>query len=421
MPASTIQQIVDHLFRHESGKMVSVLSRLLGFQQLDVAQDIVHDTLLQAMTTWPYTGVPENPPAWLYRVARNKAIDLLRRERKFKEISPQYSYLLESEYTLGSTIDGMFAEKSIQDSQLGMIFACCHPAINTESQIALALKTLCGLSTNEIARAFLTAEDTITKRIYRAKEKIRAERIELDLPAPHDLPRRMETVLHCLYLLFNEGYNSSHPDDLIREELCEEAMRLCFLLTQHPVTNLPEAQALLALFCFQASRLKARLDDGGNIILMKYQDRSKWFRPLMNKGFTYLDMAISDQLYISIYHIEAAIASLHASAETFEETDWKGIHSLYEHLYRMHPSPVVALNRAIAKGYAYDKENALEEILAIKGLEKYYLYHTSLGEMCLELGLTAEAEQHYEEAMKWTTSKKELGLLQEKIRKCGRR
>ena len=249
-----VHQTIDHLFRHESGKMVSVLSRLLGLQNLETAQDIVQDTLLQAMSTWSYGNIPANPSSWLYRVAKNKAIDFLRREKRFAAISPEYAYLLQSEYTLSPTINNLFLENEIQDSQLRMMFACCHPFIAEESQIALALKTLCGLSVNEIAKAFLTNNETISKRIYRAKEKIKTEKIELDVPHSSELAKRVDAVLKSLYLLFNEGYNSSHPDQLIREDLCEEAMRLCYLLTQQSLTAYPRSKALLSLMCFQASR-----------------------------------------------------------------------------------------------------------------------------------------------------------------------
>src|SRR5687767_8399403 len=338
--------------------MISVLSKLLGLQHLDKAQDIVQDTLIQAMNTWSFNGLPDNPSAWLYQVAKNKAIDTLRREKKFKEISPNYGYLLQSEYTLSTTVNHLFSEDEIEDSQLKMIFACCHPSIASDSQIALALKTLCGLGTAEIAKAFLTNEETITKRIYRAKEKIRIENIQLEMPGEEEMANRLNAVLQSLYLLFNEGYNSSHPDLLIREELCEEAMRLNYLLTNHLITNRPKTKALLALMCFQASRLQSRLGDKGNIILLKYQDRNKWFHPLMEKGFYYMDASI-EEFENSTYHLEAAIASLHASAKTFEETDWKGILFLYEKLYEMNPTPVVELNKTIAFAYAIDKSAAL--------------------------------------------------------------
>jgi RNA polymerase sigma-70 factor (ECF subfamily) len=412
-----IHTTIDHLFRHESGKMVSVLSRLLGLQNIDIAQDIVQDTLLKAMTTWGYNGVPGNPSAWLYRVAKNKAIDFLRRQKKFKEVSPQYAYLVESEYTLSPTVNNLFLENEIQDSQLRMMFACCHPSIPRESQIALILKTLCGLDAEEIAKAFLTHDETISKRIYRAKEKIKEKKIELDVPDPDELRERLDSVLQSLYLLFNEGYNSSHPETLIREDLCEEAMRLCLLLTQHPLTGYPRSKALLSLMCFQSSRLNARLDDKGHIILLKYQDRSKWSRPLIQKGFDYLGEA-AEPFEVSSYHFEAAIASLHAAAPSFERTDWKSIYHLYELLYKEQPNPVVAMNKAIASAYAIGKQNALNELKDIKGLENHHLYYASIGEMYLELEEKENAKKFFEKAIRLTNSQTEKQLLFEKISLC---
>jgi RNA polymerase sigma factor (sigma-70 family) len=373
--------------------------------------------LLQAIGTWGYNGIPENPRAWLYRAAKNKAIDFLRREKKFKQISPQYSYLLQSEYTLSSTINHLFLENEIQDSQLRMMFACSHPSIPEESQIALTLKTLCGLSTHEIAKAFLTNEETISKRIYRAKDKIKADKIELGVPHGKELPGRLDTVLKCLYLLFNEGYNSSHPEQLIREDLCHEAIRLTYLLTMNTMTNVSRTNALLSLMCFQASRLQARLDEAGNIILLKYQDRGKWYKPLMEKGFEYLELA-TEVFQPSSYHLEAGIASLHASALSFEQTDWKSIYHLYEILYQLQPAPIVALNKAIASAYAIGRENALEQLLQIKGLENYYLYHTSLGEIYYELHDKDKAKTFYENALRLTTSRQQQQLLISKINNC---
>lgn len=413
----TIHQLVDHLFRHESGKMVSVLSRLLGLQNIDVAQDIVQDTLLQAMNTWSYGSIPDNPPAWLHRVARNKAIDFLRREKRFRDLSPQYAYLLQSEWTLSPTVNQLFLENEIQDSQLRMIFACCHPAIPEDSRVAFALKTLCGLSVTEIARAYLTQDDTIAKRIYRAREKIRTAHIELEVPHGDALPARLDAVLKSLYLLFNEGYNSSNPDKLIRDDLCAEAMRLCFLLSEHRVTNFPRTQALMALFCFQSSRLSARLDDAGHIILLDSQDRSKWSRELIRRGFYYLDLA-TDATETTRYHMEAAIASLHAAAPSFAQTDWKSIYHLYDVLYQWEPGPIIALNKAIASAYAISRENALQELQQITGLEKYYLYHASTGEMYFDLGKKTEARTCFEKALQLTTSVSEQQLLQEKISRC---
>ena len=412
-----INQLVDHLFRHESGKMIAVLSRLLGLQNIEIAQDLVQDTLLQAMSTWGYKSIPDNPSAWLYRVAKNKAIDFLRKEKRFHAISPQYSYLLESEYTLSATVNDLFLENEMQDSQLRMMFACCHPDIPEESQIALTLKTLCGLSVSEISKAFLTTEETIAKRIYRAKEKIKAEKIELEVPQNDELSIRVDTVLKSLYLLFNEGYKSSNPDKLIREDLCEEAMRLCFILTQHSLTALPRTKALLALMCFQASILDARLDDKSNIILLKQQDRSKWNRSLMSKGFELMEES-TEPFEVSAYHLEAAIASQHAAARSFEQTNWNSIYHLYEMLYQLQPNPVVAMNKAIASAYAINKQNALDELRQIKGLEHHHLYYASIGEIYFDLENKTEAKKFFEKALKLTSSGYEQQLLINKISNC---
>ena len=397
--------------------MISVLSKLLGLQNLETAQDIVQDSLLQAMNTWSFKGIPDNPSAWLYRVAKNKAIDFLRRQKKFKEVSPEYSYLLQSEYTLASTVNNLFLENEIQDSQLRMMFACCHPSIQEESQIALTLKTLCGLSVTEIAKPFLTTDETIAKRIYRAKEKIKTEKIELDVPVNEEMVSRLDIVLKSLYLLFNEGYNSSHPDQLIREDLCAESMRLCLLLTENKITSYPRAKALLSLMCFQASRLNTRLDDKGNIILLKHQDRKKWSRALIQRGFDYLDAA-AEPFEISTYNIEAAIASLHAAAPSFEQTDWRSIYHLYEMLYQLQPNPVVAMNKAIASAYAINKQNALNELQQIKGLEHHHLYYASIGEIYFELENKDEAKRFYQKALGLTSSGFEQQLLISKINNC---
>ena len=412
-----INQLVDHLFRHESGKMIAVLSRLLGLQNIEIAQDLVQDTLLQAMSTWSYKSIPDNPSAWLYRVAKNKAIDFLRREKKFKEVSPQYNYLLQSEYTLASTVNDLFLENEIQDSQLRMMFACCHPSIQQESQIALTLKTLCGLSVNEISKAFLTTEETIAKRIYRAKEKIKAEKIELDVPQSSELSARVDTVLKSLYLLFNEGYKSSTADELIREDLCEDAMRLCFILTQHSLTAFPRSKALLALMCFQASRLDARLDDENNIILLKHQDRSKWNRSLMSKGFELMEES-TEPFEVSTYHLEAAIASQHAAARSFEQTNWKSIYHLYEMLYQLQPNPIVAMNKAIASSYAISQQNALKELQQITGLEDHHLYYASIGEIYFDLENKPEAKKFFEKALELTSSAYDQQLLITRISNC---
>lgn len=417
MDGTEVSKLVSHLFRHESGKMTSVLARLLGMQHLHLAQDIIQDTLLQAMNSWPYSGIPDNPQAWLYYVARNKAIDALRRNKKFREIRSRYAALLQSEWTLSPTVHQLFMENEIEDSQLRMMFACCHPSIPAESQVALVLKTLCGLSISEIAHAFLTTDETIAKRIYRAKEKIRTESIELEVPEGDALKDRLDAVLKSLYLLFNEGYNASNPAHYIRENLCSEAMRLCALLCAHRLTGQPRAHALMALCCFQSSRLNARLDENGQIILLKYQDRSRWDRELITRGYAYLELA-AEPFEISTYHLEAAIASLHASAASFEQTDWVSICNLYDHLYRLQSNPIVAMNKAIASAYAIGIGYAIDELHRITGLKDHYHYHAALGELYIELSEFEKAYGYFEKAFELAPSKPEKQLLRSRMMLC---
>ena len=412
-----VQQLAGHLFRHEAGRMAAVLTRLLGFQNIELAEDIVQDALLKALNTWKYQGIPDNPSAWLYRTAKNKAIDLLRKQQVLKKIEGDLARQLKSEWTLSPTVNQLFLENEIEDSQLRMIFACCHPAIPYESQIALTLKTLCGLSINEIAHAFLSTEETISKRLYRAKEKIKSDNIELEVPSEGLLSQRLDAVLRTLYLLFNEGYNSSHPEFLVRQDLCAEAIRLCILLTQHSRTNLPKVKALLALMCFQASRLDARLGDDGSIVLLKNQNREQWNKELISRGQDYLTSAASGE-ELSDYHLEAAIAACHAFAETFEQTDWSRILILYQTLSAIKPGPIVDLNKAIVTGYVESAQRGVEELKKISGLQNHYLYHAALGDFYLQAGDNLHAKTSYKNALSLTSSNQEKQLIEQKMRLC---
>jgi len=414
MQEQEINKLVGHLFRHEAGKMASVLTRLLGFNSLDQAEDIVQDTLLKAMSVWRYKGIPENPSAWLYTVAKRKAIDTLRQQKIQAHHHTQISTALQSEWTLSTTVHKMFLENEIEDSQLRMIFACCHPSIPYDSQLALTLKTLCGLSVSEIAYSFLTSEETISKRIYRAREKIREEKIDLDAPPPAHIPGRLDAVLHTLYLLFNEGYNSSHATQLIRHDLCEEAMRLCLLLTNNKLTNAPSAKALLSLMCFQVSRSEARMDNDGSIILLKDQDRKKWSSDLIAKGKYFLEIsAEGDQL--SEYHLEAAIAGCHADAPSFDKTDWLSILKLYDTLSLIRPSAIVEMNKAIALGYGKSAKEGLLVLEKIKELDHHHLYHAAIGDFYLLLGDFVNAQVSYTKALQLTSSPAEKKLLEKKM------
>jgi len=415
-PPSEPKQLVDHLFRHEAGRLASVLTRILGFDRLELAEDIVQDAMLQALHSWPFQGVPDNPSAWLYRVAKHKALDVVRRENLFRHISHE----LMADYRSGSAeslVDQYFSEDEINDSQLRMLFACCSPVIALESQITVCLKILCGLSVKEIAGAFLTVPDTIEKRLYRAKEKIRAEGPRLEVPTGLQLSVRLTTVLRSLYLLFNEGYNSLHPDQLIRQDLCAEAMRLCVLLTENPRTAAPIVSALLALMCFQAARFDARTDEAGAIVLLPDQDRSRWNRELIQKGRLYLDRsAEGDRL--STYHIEAGIAMLHCTAPSYADTEWPTVLHYYDLLLAQTPSPVVALHRAVALAEVSGPLAALLEVSMLSGLDTNHYYHAILGDLYVRNAQPEPARQHYRRAWQLTPSSAERELLTRKLNDC---
>ncbi len=417
MHEQQLNQQIGHLFRYEAGKMAAVLTRLLGFQRFDIAQDIVQDTLLKAMNVWKLKGIPENPSAWLYKVAKRQAIDWLRQQKLHESIHAEISLALKSEWTLTPTVNQLFLENEIEDSQLRMIFACCHPSVPYESQIALTLKTLCGLSISEIAQSFLTNDETITKRLYRAREKIRDEKISLDLSAPTTMPGRLDAVLHTIYLLFNEGYNSSHPDQLIRTDLCEEAIRLCLLLTRNTLTDLPKTRALLALMCFQASRGDSRLNNDGTIILLKDQDRKQWNRNLIEKGKVYLDRSAEGE-DITEYHLEAMIACCHAEASSFDNTNWQRIYKLYTALLEIKPSPIVEMNKAIVLGFMDSFQSGLDALKKIKGLDQSHLYHSALGDFNFEIGNKKDAHHHYHQAAQLTHSNTDKLLLNNKMANC---
>jgi RNA polymerase sigma factor (sigma-70 family) len=412
--SSDIQKTVGHLFRHEAGKMAAVLTRMLGPQFLDEVDDIVQDTLLRAMETWKIKGLPDNPTAWLHKVARNRAIDLIRAKKREQKIlqdeSLKENEAIESSPDLGD-------EREIEDSVLRMMFACCHSAIPMESQVPFILKTLGGLSVSEIAKAFLTSEETIAKRIYRAKEKIREEKIEIVPPSVFEFPSRLNSILKVLYLLFNEGYYSASPKHTIREDLCEEAMRLTFLLRKNKYTNQPPVNALLALMCFQASRFQARTDDQQSIVLLEHQDRSKWNPDLINLGKGFLEEAASGD-WLTEYHVEAAIASVHALARTFQETNWKELASLYETLEQVKPGVFVSFNKAISIGYSVSPQAGIEALSNLPGFESSQYYYVALGNFYLLMEKKQLAADMFAKARLLTKSQAEAKLIDQKIKDC---
>lgn len=409
--------MVADITRAQAGKLTSVLTRIFGTHNLELAEDVVQDVLIKALETWQSTGIPDNPEAWLFRAAKNKAIDIIRKNRRQQTISIEIDPLLESEYTAKLTIDEYFKEEEVLDDQLRMMFACCHPLINREGQIALIQKTLCGFSVAQIARAFITTPDTIEKRLYRARQTFREKEISFEIPTGNALQSRLDNVLETIYLLFNEAHSSSYHDSLVRIDLAADTIHLCTLLTRYPATNLPQTNALLALLCLHTSRMPSRTDADGNLVLMKEQDRTLWDQQMIKKGMYYLEQAATGDA-ISRYHLEAAIAFEHCKAATYADTDWQQILNYYDLLNQVIPSPVVLLNRAIAIKELHGAEKALQainEIANIEALQKYYLLHAILGELYTETDNIVAAKTHYEKALELAVSDAERKLICKKL------
>jgi RNA polymerase sigma-70 factor (ECF subfamily) len=367
-------ELIPHLFRTEFSKITAVLCKRFGIANLQIAEDIASDAFLQAFETWPFKGIPENPVAWLYKVAKNKALNYFQRNQLFKEkITVE---IKKAATTQELKID--LSDKNITDSQLQMLFAICTPLISTGSQIALALRILCGFGIDEIATAFLTNKETINKRLFRAREKLRAEKIAIEFPSKTEIPQRLETVLLTLYLLFSEGYYSESEESILREDLCGEAMRLMELLLQNELTNQPKVNALYALMCFHSSRFEARKNANGEMVLYAEQDESRWNQDLIAKGVYFLKIASQGNRF-SKYHLEAGIAYWH-TIKTDSDEKWENILQLYNQLLQLEYSPIAALNRTYALSKVRGKEVAIAEA------EKLHLtgnpfYFTLLGEL----------------------------------------
>ncbi|MGH9680151.1 MAG: RNA polymerase sigma factor [Candidatus Acidiferrales bacterium] len=409
---------MDHFFRLEAGKMVSYLTRIFGLGRMDLAEDIVQDTLCRALETWPVHGLPENPSAWLMQTAHNRAIDLLRRDNQFRFFTPELTHLMRLREN--ASAERPTFEQEIQDDQLRMMFSCCHPDLSAEAQVTLILKTLCGFSVSEIASALLSSEDSIEKRLGRAKIVLRQSGTFEQITRITDLPDRLEVVYEAIYLLFNEGYHGSHAEQTVREELCFEALRLAILLANHPEGRRPKTHALLALLCFQAARLSGRMDEEGGLIQLEIQDRTKCDQKLIAKGFEYLEKSTAgDEL--SEFHLEAGIASLHCAAPTYGETDWNKIRDLYGALCRIQPSPIVALNRAVAVGNALGPEEGLAELGRIPDsdrLKNYLFYPAAQGTFHFCAGRPAEARRYFERALKLARTQPEIDFFKRKIEEC---
>jgi RNA polymerase sigma-70 factor (ECF subfamily) len=418
--STSVAALTEHLFRQEAAKLVATLTRIFGLERLRLAEDVVQEALIRALQIWPFHGVPDNPSAWITQTAKNLALDVIRREAVFRSKEAQIAESIEriaADDAEGARDAG---EQAIKDDRLRMMFVCCHPAIGEESQVALALKTLCGFSPAEIARAFLTNEPTIAKRLTRAKQRIRDANVTLESPAGDELTARLDAVLRTLYLLFNEGYKASSGDSLVRAELCREAIQLATLLVEHPAGDQPRTHALLALMLLSAARLPARADADGTLLRLEEQDRSRWDLPLIARGMRHFaGSAVGQEL--SDFHLQAAIAACHCAAPTYDATDWPRILELYNRLLDLDGSPVVALNRAVAVANVHGPEAGLAAVRAIgtrSELDSYYLFFAVQGELEARLGHFDVAAGHFERALGLTSLTSEQGFLARRLREC---
>ncbi|HYG38972.1 MAG TPA: sigma-70 family RNA polymerase sigma factor [Cytophagales bacterium] len=400
-------ELIPHLFRTEFRKITAVLCKRFGIEHIEVAEDIASETFLSALERWTYKGIPENPTAWLYTVAKNKAKNYLSRDLLFAEkISGEISRSF-----VNQTTDVDLSDQNIVDSQLQMLFAVCHPSISTEAQICLSLRILCGFGIDEIATAFLTSKETINKRLFRAKEKLRLEKVQIEFPSESEINRRLETVLLTLYLLYNEGYYSESQDAVLREDLCLEAMRLTHLLIENEKTNLPSVNALFSLMCFHSSRFPARKNENGEIVLYQEQDEKLWNYELISKGAYYLKQS-SRGNRISKYHLEASIAYWHTIKEDTKEK-WESILQLYNKLLTLEYSPIAALNRTFALSKANGKKEAIAEAEKLQLTDNHY-YFTLLGELYKDFE-KGKAKENFKKALALAKTQTDKRTIQQKI------
>jgi RNA polymerase sigma-70 factor (ECF subfamily) len=412
-----VAPLVEHFFRHEAGRLVSVLTRIVGWQHFELVEDMVQATLVNALQAWRQRGAPPNPSAWVHRVARNKVLDALRRDRIGQRILAERAA---SQPAREEGLDDLFLDTEIEDSQLRMMFACCHPHLSRENQLALTLKALCGFGNSEIARALLVTEETIKKRLQRATRDLIDQGVALEPPPATELPGRFDGVHQVLYLLFNEGYSSSDRESAIRADLCEEAARLCHLLCSQPRFSTPPTHALMALMLFHAARLDARLDQRGSVLLMEEQDRDRWDHRLIQRAQEFLEHSAEGSV-ISPFHLEAGIAFYHCTAPTFGETDWPAILRLYDALITLQRSPVYLLNRAIVVAQIDGPLagiRALDEAGEDPALRHYHLFDTTLGEFYRRAGDLDLARQHLESARRKTNSPFDQELIDRRLSHC---
>lgn len=396
----------EDFFRRTAGRLVSALTRILGPNRLDVAEEVVQEALVKALEIWPYRGIPANPSGWLFTVARHRALDRVRREatlrRKLEAWPPEGP---------GS------GRRAGEDDELVMIFLCCHPVLPPAARLALTLKTVGGFSVDEIAAALLSRRATVAQQLVRAKRWIRRRNIRLEVPEPDALTTRLDSVLAALYLLFTEGYGAHQGEHLVRGALCGEAIRLGRMLAAAPPTDLPAVHALLALMLFQASRLPARVDGAGDLLLLTEQDRARWDRAAIREGFAHLERSAAGTV-VTAYHVEAAIAACHAATVDGAPTDWPRVLALYDELLALAPSPVVALNRAVALAMVHGPRAGIRALRALRGeraLARYHLLPAALGALWLRAGDPGRAARCYRQAVRWAGSEPERRFLARRL------
>jgi RNA polymerase sigma-70 factor (ECF subfamily) len=409
--------LAGHLFRRESGRMVSSLVRVLGVARLALAEDAVQDALVRALETWKFGRTPDNPAAWLMRAARNRATDLLRRQAHLDRLAPQLIRELESVQDEG---DLEVSDQAIADDELRMMFSCCDPDLARPAQVAIILKYLCGFSVREIAQALLSSEVAVEKQLFRSRRALEERGALFEVRDAVQVRARLPAVRSAIYLLFNEGYHGANPQHAVREDLCFEAMRLGVLLSELPAAALPGTHALVALFCLLAARLAARVDDDGNLLLLAEQDRRRWDRELIEEGLRRLALSAQGE-ELTAWHLEAAIAARHAAADSFEATDWTSIRELYDLLLRLRPTPVVALNRAIAVGMAEGPEAGLRALADIDDRERLMRYPflpAATAEFEQRAGRPERAAELLRAALQLVRNQAEEDVLKRKLEAC---
>ncbi len=414
MGQSQFHWSVDHLFRRVAGQMVARLVGTFGIEHLDLAEEVVQDAFVSALNIWPYHGEPENPEGWLWTVARNRALDALRRHALWNERGE----VLQRRFDQPESAQPVAFAGELDDDQLALIFACCHPALSSDAQVSLTLKVVCGFGVSEIGRAFLTKDATIAQRIVRAKQRLREQAVSMEIPEPVELPSRVDSVLEVLYLLFNEGYSAQSGDELLRQDLCREALRLTERLAAHSAVNRPDVDALAALFCFQMSRFVTRTDPGGDLVLLSQQDRSRWDRKLLQRGARHLRQSARGKV-LTRFHLEAEIAGAHALAPSYEQTNWALIVEAYDALLERATSPVAALNRAVALAEWKGPQVGLDQLEILvqqhQVLHSFYPYWASHGRMLEQSGARDLAAVSYRRAAELTSNRAVRQFLQQRL------